>query len=153
VMLGYWDGGRRTPAKHPYPTGDLVSRLPNGDVMYHGRRDHMVKVHGYRVELGEVEAALNAHASIKEAIAFAHDQRLVAVVVPSDGGLSVLEVKNHCAALLPRYMIPSDVRIVAELPRTSSGKADRVRTKQAAIDHDSSVLAPYRPETRTTRSA
>ena len=59
-MLGYWDGGQRTPAKHPYPTGDLVSQRPDGELMYHGRRDHMVKIHGYRVELGEVEAALHA---------------------------------------------------------------------------------------------
>ncbi len=152
VMLGYWDSGRRTPAKHPYPTGDLVSRRPNGDVMYHGRRDHMVKVHGYRVELGEVEAALNAHAAVKEAIAFAHEQRLVAVVVPSDGTLSVLDIKNHCAAKLPRYMIPSDVRIVASLPRTSSGKTDRVRTKQAALDHDSSVLPPWSADHNATRT-
>ncbi len=151
VMLGYWDGGRRTKAKHPYPTGDLVSRVPNGDVMYHGRRDHMVKVHGYRVELGEVEATLHAHPSVREAIAFAHEQRLVAVVVPRDGALSVLDVKNHCAARLPRYMIPADVRIVAALPRTSNGKTDRVRTKQAAIDHDSSVLAPWTPELENTR--
>ncbi|MET0342474.1 MAG: amino acid adenylation domain-containing protein [Polyangiales bacterium] len=144
VMLGYWDGGRRTPAKHPYPTGDLVSRLPSGDVMYHGRRDHMVKVHGYRIELGEVEATLHAHEGVKEAIAFAHDQKLVAVIVPSDPNLSVLGIKNHCATHIPRYMIPSDIRLVANLPRTSSGKIDRVRTKAAAIDNDASVLAPVR---------
>ena len=143
VMLGYWDGGRRTPAKHPYPTGDLVSRLQNGDLMYHGRRDHMVKVHGYRIELGEVEAALLAHEGIQEAIAFAHDQKLVAVIVPSDAALSVLAVKQHCAAHIPRYMIPSDVRIVRNLPRTSSGKIDRVRTKAAAVDSDVNVLAPW----------
>ena len=142
VMLGYWDSGRRTPAKHPYPTGDLVSRRPDGAIMYHGRRDHMVKLHGYRVELGEVEAALHAHAAIQEAIAFAHDQRLVAVAVASDPNLSVLELKRHCAGRLPKYMIPSDVRLVQELPRTSSGKIDRVRTKNAVIEHDVSLLKP-----------
>lgn len=144
VMLGYWDSGRRTPARHPYPTGDLVSQLPNGDVMYHGRRDHMVKVHGYRIELGEVEAALHLHGQIQEAVAFAHDQKLIAVIVGTDEALSVLAVKQHCAAHLPRYMIPSDIRIVTGLPRTSSGKIDRVRTKNAAIDHDVSVLVPLR---------
>jgi amino acid adenylation domain-containing protein len=153
VMLGYWDGGRRTPAKHPYPTGDLVSRLPNGDVMYHGRRDHMVKVHGYRIELGEVEAALNAHTQVQEAIAFAHDQKLVAVIVSTSDALSVLDVKQHCAAHLPRYMIPSDIRIVAGLPRTSSGKIDRVRTKNAAIENDVSVLTPLHPGTKVSRDS
>jgi len=144
VMLGYWDSGRRTPAKHPYPTGDMVLRRPDGELMYHGRRDHMVKIHGYRVELGEVEAALNSHAAVQEAIAFAHDQRLVVVVVPSDAALSVLDIKRHCADRLPRYMIPSDVRVVAQLPRTSSGKIDRVRTKTAVVEGDTSVLEPVR---------
>ena len=136
VMLGYWDGGNRTPARHPYPTGDLVSRRADGEIMYHGRRDHMVKIHGFRVELGEVEAALNAHPGIAEAIAFAADQKLVAVAVVSDKGVSVMEIKRHCATRLPRYMIPSEVRLVAQLPRTSSGKIDRVRTKAGVLEGD-----------------
>jgi amino acid adenylation domain-containing protein len=142
VMLGYWDGGRRTPAKHPYPTGDMVSRRPDGEIMYHGRRDHMVKIHGYRVELGEVEAAINAHDRVQEAIAFAHEQRLVVVIVPTDPGLSVLEIKRHSADRLPRYMIPSDIRLVQKLPRTSSGKTDRVRTKAAVVEGNSVDLPP-----------
>jgi amino acid adenylation domain-containing protein len=142
VMLGYWDGGRRTPAQHPYATGDLVSRRPDGELMYHGRRDHMVKIHGFRVELGEVEAALHDHRGIQEAVVFAVEQQLVAVAVPSDPAISVLDIKRHCAARLPRYMIPSDVRLVAQLPRTSSGKADRVGTKRAVVDGDTSLLKP-----------
>jgi len=142
VMLGYWDAGRRTPAKHPYPTGDLVSRRPDGELMYHGRRDHLVKIHGYRVELGEVEAALNAHSGIQEAIAMAVDQQLVAVAVPADPAVSVLDVKRYCATRLPRYMVPSEVRLVESLPRTSSGKIDRVRTRAAFIAADWSLLKP-----------
>lgn len=142
VMRGYWDGGRRTPAQRPYATGDLVSRRVDGEIMYHGRRDHMVKIHGFRVELGEVEAALHGHRGIKEAIVFAHDQQLVAVAVPSDRTISVLDVKRHCAARLPRYMIPTEVRLVEDLPRTSSGKTDRVRTKAAVIDGDATLLKP-----------
>jgi acyl-coenzyme A synthetase/AMP-(fatty) acid ligase len=145
VMLGYWSGGQRTPAPHPYPTGDLVSRRPDGELMYHGRRDHLVKIHGFRVELGEVEAALTAHPGIKAAVAFAVEQQLVAVAVPVDGGVTVLDVKRHCASRLPRYMIPGDVRLVEALPQTSSGKADRVRTKAAVIAGDTAVLQPVRP--------
>jgi amino acid adenylation domain-containing protein len=142
VMLGYWDEGRRTPARHPYPTGDMVARRPDGELMYHGRRDHMVKIHGFRVELGEVESSLHAHPGIREAIAFAVEQQLVAVAVPTDPSVSVLEVKRHCADRLPRYMIPSDVRLVEDLPRTSNGKIDRVRTKAAVLAGDSSLLKP-----------
>ena len=140
VMLGYWEGGRRAPARHPYATGDLVSRRPDGEVLYHGRRDHMVKVHGHRIELGEVEAALTGHPLLREALAFAIDQQLVAVAVSSDPAVSVLDIKRHCAARLPRYMIPSEVRLVSQLPRTSSGKADRVRVRTALVEGDSSVF-------------
>ncbi|HVP66497.1 MAG TPA: amino acid adenylation domain-containing protein [Anaeromyxobacteraceae bacterium] len=149
VMLGYWDGGRRTPARRPYPTGDLVSRRPDGELMYHGRRDHLVKIHGYRVELGEVEAALLGHPGIQEGIAMAVDQQLIAVAVPADPQVSVLDVKRYCATKLPRYMVPSEVRLVEALPRTSSGKIDRVRTRTAFIAADWSLLRPaQRPELR-----
>ena len=70
------------------------------------------------------------------------EQRLVAVLVPSDPALSVLDVKRHCAERLPRYMIPSDIRLVRDLPSTSNGKVDRVKTKNAVIAGDASVLAP-----------
>jgi amino acid adenylation domain-containing protein len=142
VMLGYWDGGRRTLARHPYPTGDLVARRPDGAYLYHGRRDHLVKIHGFRVELGEVEAALNAHPGLREAIAFAVDQQLVAVAVPEDPSVSVMDVKRHCVSRLPRYMVPGDVRLVRALPRTSNGKADRVRTRAAYTEGDTQVLEP-----------
>ena len=111
----------------------MVSQRLDGAVMYHGRRDHMVKVHGYRIELGEVESALVLHPGIQEAIAMAVGQELVAVLVASDVQLSVLQIKQHCASKLPRYMIPSDVRLVSTLPRTSSGKIDRVRVKNDVI--------------------
>ncbi len=108
--------------------------------MYHGRRDHLVKIHGFRVELGEVEAALHGHPGIREAIAFSVGQQLVAVAVPSDPAVSVLDVKRYCAARLPRYMIPAEVRLVEGLPRTSSGKVDRVLTKAALVAGDLSLL-------------
>jgi amino acid adenylation domain-containing protein len=142
VMLGYWDAGRRTPAPHPYPTGDLVSLRPDGQAMYHGRRDHLVKIHGFRVELGEVEAAVSCHAGIQEALVMAVDQQLVLVAVPTDPSVSVLDVKRHCATRLPQYMVPVDVRLVKALPRTSSGKADRVRTRAAVVENDAVTLTP-----------
>ena len=144
VMLGYWDAGHRTPARRPYATGDLVSRRDDGQLMYHGRRDHMVKIHGYRVELGEVEAALNGHPDLQEALTFAINQQLVAVVIPTTPSISVLDIKRYCATRLPRYMIPSDIRLVERLPRTSSGKADRVGTLNALVEGDVSTLKPIR---------
>ncbi len=139
VMLGYWNGGQRTPAKHPYPTGDFVARRLDGEIMYHGRRDHMVKVRGFRIELAEVEAALTSHPGIREAIAFAADGRLWAAILASDKDLSVLAIKQHCALRLPPYMVPSDVRLLAEMPRTSSGKIDRVGLRAALVGREQST--------------
>jgi acyl-coenzyme A synthetase/AMP-(fatty) acid ligase len=132
-MLGYWNAGKPVLAAHPYATGDFVERRPDGEILYHGRRDHMVKVRGFRVELGEVEAALALHPGIREAVAWAWEGQLVAVVHASDPGLSVLAVRRHCASRLPAYMIPSDIRLVDKLPRTSSGKVDRVSIKNAVM--------------------
>ncbi len=140
VMLGYWDGGRRTPAKRPYPTGDYVSQRPDGELMYHGRRDHMVKVHGFRVELGEVEATLQSHPGVREAVVVAHAGELVAVVVLSDSALSVLELKRHCARRIPQHMVPRGVWLTPTLPRTSNGKVDRVRTEAAVRNDDRAAL-------------
>jgi acyl-coenzyme A synthetase/AMP-(fatty) acid ligase len=94
----------------------------------------MVKVRGFRIELAEVEAALTQHPGIREAVAFAKEGHLVAAVLPSDPGLSVLAIKRHCSARLPPYMIPSDVRLLAQLPRTSSGKVDRIAVQTSIAD-------------------
>jgi acyl-coenzyme A synthetase/AMP-(fatty) acid ligase len=140
VALGYWNGGNPKYFNGEYSTGDLVSIREDGNLMYHGRSDHMVKVNGFRIEIGEVEAALCKHDNVKEAIVFADNQKLFAVVVPNDVTLSVMGLKQHSGAHLPKYMIPSDIRIVESLPRTSSGKTDRVKTKQAAIVKDETIL-------------
>jgi acyl-coenzyme A synthetase/AMP-(fatty) acid ligase len=141
VMLGYWNAGNPILAPHPYPTGDFVERRPDGEILYHGRRDHMVKVRGFRIELGEVEAALAYHPGIREAVAFAWEGQLVAVVRTSDPGLSVLAIRRHCAGRLPPYMIPSDIRLATELPRTTSGKVDRLSIKNAILANEGATPA------------
>lgn len=127
VMLGYWGS---EPHRGPYATGDIVRLLPDGAFDYVGRRDLMVKVRGYRVELGEVESALAAHPDIEEAAVVATgsgvDTRLEAFVVPSPGRApGVLTLKRHIAERLPSYMIADRIHLVAMLPRTANGKVDR----------------------------
>jgi amino acid adenylation domain-containing protein len=127
VMLGYW--GRR-PHRGPYRTGDIVERLDASNYGYIGRRDGMVKIRGHRVELGEVEAAVSAHPSVREAAAVpvgaGLDTRLVAAVSFREGAsASLLELKKACAQRLPRYMIVHGVRELPALPRTPNGKVDR----------------------------
>jgi amino acid adenylation domain-containing protein len=134
VMLGYW--GRPRQGGRPYHTGDRVMLLSSGDYQYIGRRDGMVKVRGYRIEIGEIEAALQAHPGIADVAVVIDgtgmDARIVAYVVPAGGAPGLLELKRHCAASLPRHMIIDAVRQVTELPRTGTGKLDRRAVLAAA---------------------
>ena len=140
VMQGYYgdeERTRRSLVPHParpevadlcYRTGDLVRANSDGDLEFLGRRDNQTKSRGYRIELGEVEAALYAHPQVVEAVVAAvPDQlvgnRLMAVVVTS--GLDVAGLTAHCRDRLPHYMLPDDVLLVPELPKTSTGKVDR----------------------------
>jgi clorobiocin biosynthesis protein CloN4 len=136
VMLGYWGGDRQ---RCPYRTGDIVRVLPGGSFDYVGRRDHMVKVRGHRIELGEVEAALTAHPQVAEAAVIVTGTgitaRLEAFVVSWPGCRpSVLALKRHSAGRLPRYMIIDEVHFVTGLPRTRTGKADRAALAARALD-------------------
>ena len=129
VMLGYW--GLPPHGDKPYRTGDLVRLQEDGNFTYIGRRDHMVKVRGHRVELGDIEAALVEHPEIHEtAVVLAGsgiEARLVAFVVSTTGeSLPLLNIKQHCAKHLPRYMIIDDVSFLSALPRTRNGKIDRI---------------------------
>ncbi|HEY6194211.1 MAG TPA: amino acid adenylation domain-containing protein [Candidatus Eisenbacteria bacterium] len=143
VMRGYWGKPERTALSlqtidiapgirdKAYRTGDLVRTRPDGNLEFLGRRDHQVKTRGYRVELGEIETRLATHPAVDEAVVVAipDDEvtnRLKAVVVAKpDAVVGADELKQHCAATLPRYMVPESVEFRAQLPRTSSGKVDR----------------------------
>ena len=127
VMLGYWG---QVPHEGPYRTGDIVRVRTDGAFEYIGRRDHMVKVRGHRIELGEVEATLTAHQDVAEAVVVVSgadvNARLVAFVLPSaEQKPGVLSLKRHCAQRMPRYMQVDELVFVDELPRTRNGKADR----------------------------
>jgi amino acid adenylation domain-containing protein len=147
VTMGYWGDPETTAAailtepdgSRWYRTGDLVETGPEGEYRFRGRRDHQVKVRGYRVELGEVESAIHADDRVGEAcvVAVADDRLghgLVAFVVPAAGAaLEPVEVKRIVAARLPRYMVPATVHVLAEpLPITSTGKVDRTALEARA---------------------
>ena len=143
LMRGYWGQPAKTrealvqsPVRPEYDelvyrTGDLVTMEPAGNYRYVGRRDSMVKIRGYRVELGEIEAALYRHPAIREAAVFpVPDEllgsRLRAVVTADDAGDLVRQsVLDHCRQWLPSYMVPDVIEIREVLPRTSTGKVDR----------------------------
>lgn len=140
VMVGYW--GQAVHGDRPYSTGDLVRLLDDGNFVYLGRRDQMVKVRGYRIEIGDIEAALEEHPTIHEAAVIVAGTglhaRLLAFIVPAGAEVpSLLEMKRHCAERLPRYMIIDAIQAVHVLPRTRNGKIDR----QVLAMHGSTVQA------------
>src|SRR5947207_2582586 len=118
------------PGARLYRTGDLGRYLPDGTVEFLGRIDHQVKIRGYRIELGEIETVLAQHPAVREAVVLAREdspgeKRLAAYVVPSNGAVSLPELREHLKQRLPEYMVPSAVVSLKGMPLTVNGKVDR----------------------------
>jgi amino acid adenylation domain-containing protein len=113
-----------------YATGDLVRRLPDGEIEFGGRKDDQLKIRGFRVEPSEVEAALRSYEPIREAAVVGHDdgrgERRLAAYVVADRPVTAEELKRHAAQWLPEVMIPSAFVVLDSLPLTASGKVDRL---------------------------
>jgi amino acid adenylation domain-containing protein len=138
VMVGYWNLPARTrqafsidaEGNRWYKTGDVVRETPDGNYDFLGRRDRMVKRRGYRVELGEIEAALYLHPAVVEAAVIALPDSeggiLIKALLSCSGAEapSLIELKGHCARNLPLYMVPDRFSMHASLPKTSTNKID-----------------------------
>ncbi len=123
-----------------YRTGDLVRDDGTGCYHFHGRRDRMVKKRGYRVELGEIEAALYRNDDVERAAVVARDGAEGVVVrafvkIKPDRKASIIAVKRHCGQLLPNYMIPDVITFLDQLPTTSTDKVDYQGLTQWAASH------------------
>ncbi len=143
VMQGYYGRPENTAAsfipnpfavgrqENLYCTGDWVTLDEKGNYLFVGRKDHMIKTRGYRVELGEIEAVMVAHPAVDEAVALpipdeAIGNTIYAVVTLAAGqALDVTKLKQHCAEKLPAYMVPERIDFRQSLPRTDNGKIDR----------------------------
>jgi amino acid adenylation domain-containing protein len=143
VAYGYWDDPERTkerfvnnPLKpyleeRVYRTGDLVTLDSDSNYVFVGRKDHMIKSRGYRIEIAQVETAILNHPQIQEAVVIPIPDELIgnritAVVVPViQNGIDKSDIVKHCSKQLPRYMIPEAIEFRHYLPKTSSGKMDR----------------------------
>lgn len=133
-----------------YRTGDLVRWLPSGELVFQGRADDQVKVRGFRVEPGEVQDAVAAHADVGTAVVLAcpddnGEARLVAYVVPSPGitgdGLAA-RVREHLAGRLPAHLRPSAIIALDAIPLTANGKLDRGSLPDPVLARDE-LDTPY----------
>jgi nocardicin nonribosomal peptide synthetase NocA len=139
-----------TPGARMYRTGDLARHLADGSLEYLGRCDAQVKIHGVRVEPGEVEAVLREHPAVAAAAVAVRTEsgepRLVAYAVcaPGHGGAAPAALRHHLAERLPAAMVPSVVVLMDALPLTANGKVDR-----AALPAPTATPSPSAPADQT----
>jgi len=153
------------PGARLYRTGDLVRYLADGEIRFLGRLDQQVKVHGFRIELEEIEVALRTHPAVREAAVVAlaarraaagdgadaaaeservpQYERLVACMVlePGEPEPQPQALKSFLRERLPEYMVPTAYAVLEALPRTPSGKVDR----RALASAEGAQLVPEVP--------
>ncbi|RPK10893.1 non-ribosomal peptide synthetase [Priestia endophytica] len=130
-----------------YRTGDLVRYLSDGNLDYVGRIDNQVKIRGFRIELEEVEANLESHPLVKEAVVLVTEdkpgeKRLVAYVV---GEGSMHEWREHLKTQVPNYMVPAHFIEVDAIPLTTNGKVDRKALNSFTIQRENNFSTPIIP--------
>src|SRR5262249_54579602 len=120
----------------------------DGNLEFLGRLDHQIKLRGFRIEIGEIEAALLQHQDVEQVVVIARgaedtDKRLVAYIVPKNQvALNVNQLRDHLKEKLPEYMIPVAYVLLNELPLTPNGKLDR-----KALPEPAEIEREYIPPT------
>jgi amino acid adenylation domain-containing protein len=136
AITGYWKRPDLTKASrlngipNSYRTGDLARLGTDGNYHFAGRRDHQVKIRGHRFELGEIEAVLRLHESVREAVAFVIGDEIGACIVADGRNDLASEVRAICAKRLPVFARPKRLEVFHEFPRLASGKVDRLKLRK-----------------------
>lgn len=163
LARGYWNQPESTAEKfvpyagdpdgRVYKTGDLARYREDGCIEFLGRIDQQIKLRGFRIEPGEIEAALARHPGVRESVVVARtqdsgDKRLAAYVVPSGSTAPAAPaLREFLKERLPAYMIPSDIVTLPALPLSPNGKIDREKLPAPGAG---SVLPPPPPVSQQT---
>ncbi len=159
LARGYWDSPSLTAERfipdpftadgsRLYRTGDRALWLEDGRIAFLGRLDDQAKIRGYRVEPGEVEAALSSLASVRQAVVLVERDEegraeLLAYALPATRSVDSGEIRESLRSKLPDYMVPARIQLVDTFPRTATGKIDR--RALARLPRAQKAIAP-RPE-------
>ena len=143
LAMGYYNNPEKTsaafvqnPLNTAYPeliyrTGDMAIVDDRGLIMFKGRRDTLVKHQGYRIELGEIEHIIvNKLQLVKNGcIIYNHGEKQIIFVYESKDSITPMEFRQQISKELPKYMLPTKFIKLAELPRNTNGKIDRLKLK------------------------
>ncbi len=136
-----------------YKTGDMAKYLPGGEIEFLGRTDDQVKIHGFRVELGEIEAALGQHGGVRQPVVTAREDSsgagkfLVAYFVAAQQPApTALSLRSFLKDKLPEYMIPSAFVALSAMPLTPNGKVDRRALPVPKADDSAAPLDMVAPK-------
>jgi amino acid adenylation domain-containing protein len=121
---------RNEPEARIYKTGDLARYRPDGSIEFLGRTDNQVKISGYRIEPGEIEAMVMQYPAVRSTVVVPRqdapgEKKLIAYVVPCEPGCSIAELRAYLQKKLPSYMLPAAFVLLDSLPLSPNGKVDR----------------------------
>ncbi len=140
-----------------YRTGDIAQFLPDGNIEFLGRRDDQVKISGHRIELAEVELAINSLPGVLQTVVIASNHlagqtQLVAYMEPNQKDLDVANIRKKVSDILPDYMLPSYFVLVDGFPKTSSGKIDKKSLPPPEYSRPSSAPLYKKPTTKIQKN-
>jgi amino acid adenylation domain-containing protein len=144
LALGYWNDPEKTAAaftQNPlnphfpdriYRTGDIVYWNDRGELIFVGRKDSQIKHQGYRIELGEIETAVSGVSAIASCcVLYDFNKKEITLFYTAQESLTPQFIRQSLADKLPKYMLPTVFRPLAEMPRNPNGKIDRQKLKAA----------------------
>ncbi|WP_141292228.1 non-ribosomal peptide synthetase, partial [Bacillus atrophaeus] len=161
VAEGYLNAKEKTEAsfiEHPsygrlYKTGDVGVFTQEGYIEFQGRKDHQIKIRGYRVELGEIESVILEHRKVKNVTVInrkdKRNQDVLCAYVVGNQSLDINELKTFIGSQVPIYMVPTYIVQIEEIPLTGNGKVDRKRLLEKEITDQDQIIKKAIKQART----